>query len=349
MFTGSPTPSRSSRLLLMLLALALPALAEDTAPERPHVYYVNGAMNADFEFWIYGNSPTTDREYIRSLGDEAFSAVQALETQINYWREDSEISRINREAAAGPVKCSESLYALLKYAKKTWDETEGASDITVGPLVELWGFYKKQAHFPSREELQAAVAKVGMDKVEFDDAARTVRFTVPGMKIDLGGIGKGLAVDRAANVLREKGIQSALLSSGTSSIVAIGAPPGKPGWTVKIRGPYNREESIDEVDLKDASLSTSAGYERFFEIDGKKYCHIFDPKTGMPAESVISVSVIAPTGLLTDALDTGFFVLGLAGTRKYCETHPEVRVVLITDNAGKPEPTRFNFQEKKDP
>jgi len=330
---------------LVLLVLGT-AQAEEPA-KVPQVYVVHEAMHADLEIWINGNSPTTDQEYLRAVGDEAFAAVDALDRTINYWREDSEISAVNREAADHPVKCSDNLFSLLRYCRKVWDETDGASDITVGPLVELWGFYKKEGHLPTPEELQVALDKVGMDKVVLDEQARTVYFSRPGMRLDLGGIGKGLAVDRAAGVLREKGIKSALLSFGTSSVVAIGVPPDQPaGWKVKLRGPYNREDTIGAVFLKDESLSTSAGYERFFDLGGKKYCHIFNPKTGMPAEGVFSVSVIAPTGRETDALDTGFFVLGLDGTRKYCETHPEVRVVLISDNKGRPEPVRFNFQER---
>lgn len=339
---------RSSSILAVLSVVLAPcvALAEADAAARPEVYVINEAMHADFEFWIFGNAPSTDPEHLRNVGAEAFEAVVALERLINYWREDSEISTVNREAAARPVVCSPTLFSLLVYCKKIWEDTHGASDITVGPLVELWGFYKKQGHLPSDAELQAALEKVGMDKVELDEKARTVRFTRPGMRLDLGGIGKGLAADRAAQVLRSRHIQSALISAGTSSVVAIGAPPGKAGWTVKIRGPYNREDAIDEVLLKDESLSTSAGYERFLEIGGKKYCHIFDPKTGRPAEGVASVSVIAPSGAESDALDTGFFVLGLSGARAYCETHPGVRVVIVSDNSGKPEPIRFNFQEK---
>lgn len=346
------TLNKQTRWLVTAAVLVLAggyAHAEDDNGGFPQAYVVHEAMNADFEFWINGNSKSTDVDYLRGLGDEAFHAVEELNNEINYWVPGSEISQVNREAANGPAHCSDDLFALLLSCRKTWEETSGAADITVGPLVELWGFYKKQGHFPKPDELRAALDKVGMDKVAFDEQAHTVRFTKPGMRFDLGSVGKGLAIDRAANVLRQHGIKSALLSAGTSSIVAIGAPPGKAGWTAKIRGPYNREDAIDEVLLKDGSLSTSAGYERFFDLDGKKYCHIFDPKTGMPAEGVISVSVLAPTGLQTDSLDTGFFVLGLKGTEKYCKAHPEVRVVVISDNQGRPEPVRFNFQEKKEP
>lgn len=332
------------RIALVILCASV-CLAE--AAKVPQVYVVNETMHADFEMWINGNSPSADPEFLRAAGEEAFAAADALNRVINYWDPASEISAVNREAAKAPVKCSEELYSLLRYCRKVWEATDGACDITVGPLVELWGFYKKEGHLPSTEELRGALEKVGMDKVLLDDAARTVHFARPGMRLDLGGIGKGLAVDRAGNVLRDKGIRSALISFGTSSVLALGVPADQPaGWKVKLRGPYNREDTVGEVFLRDESLSTSAGYERFFDLGGKKYCHIFNPKTGMPAEGVFSVSVIAPTARETDALDTGFFVLGTAGTRRFCETHPEIRVVLIADNVGNPEPVRFNFQER---
>lgn len=331
--------------ILVLVALGT-AQAEEPA-KVPQVYILHEAMHADFEMWINGNSPSTDSEYLRTVGEEAFAAVEDLDHTINYWRADSEISAINRDAANGPVKCSDMLFSLLRYCRQVWDETRGASDISVGPLVELWGINRQEGHLPAPDEIKAALAKVGMDKVVLDEQAHTVFFQNPGMRLDLGGIGKGLAVDRAAGVLRGKGIKSALISFGSSSIVALGAPPEEPaGWKVKLRGPYNREDTVGSVFIKDESLSTSAGYERFFDLGGKKYCHIFDPKTGMPAEGVFSVSVIAPTGRETDALDTGFFVLGLEGTKQFCETHPQVRVVLISDNKGRPEPVRFNFQER---
>lgn len=338
---------KGSFLLAALAILSAAAHGYEPVAGHPYAHYVNEAMHADFEFHLYGSARLPDRESLRQAAEAAFASVRGLDKVVNYWDPASEISRVNREAAKGPVAVSETLFSLLAYCRKTWEDTQGASDVTVGPLVELWGFYKKQGHLPSDSELAAALQNVGMDKVVLDSAAQTVHFTVPGVRIDLGGIAKGLAVDRAAKALREKGVDSALLMAGTSSIVAIGTPPGLSGWTVKIRGPYNRADSVDQVLLRDQSLSTSAGYERFLEIGGKKYCHIFDPKTGRPAEGVYSVSVVGPTGLQTDALDTGFFVLGVAGARVYCERNPQVQVVVITDNNGRPEPVRINFEQRK--
>jgi len=328
----------------LLLSLAPGATADEA--EWPHVKVLNAAMNADFEFIIYGNSRDADREYLREIGHAAFAAVEALNEKINYWKPNSEVSRVNREAADAPVKVGDTLFSLLKFCQRVYQESEGAFDPTVGPLLEVWGFYRKQGHLPSTAELAAARKKVGFDKVILDDTAHTVKFTTPGVRLDLGGIGKGLALDRAANVLRDRGVRHALLSAGTSSVVAIGAPPGKPGWTVKIRDPYNKDASIEELLIADASLSTSGGYENFFELEGKKYCHLFDPRTGMPVEGVLTVSVIAPTGTESDAFTKVFFVGGADGARKFCAARPEVRGIVVQETAaGRPQITRINLEE----
>jgi thiamine biosynthesis lipoprotein len=171
--------------------------------------------------------------------------------------------------------------------------------------------------------------KVRMDKVVVDRAARTVSFRKEGMLLDFGGIGKGWALDRAAEMLRQNQVTAAVLSAGTSSVVAIGAPPNEPGWKVRIRDPYNKDGYLDEVVLRDESLSTSGSYEKFFDLNGKKYCHIFDPHTGRPVEGMLSATAIAAIGVETDALSTAFFVMGEEKTRQYCRKHSGTRAILV--------------------
>ncbi|MFO7975793.1 MAG: FAD:protein FMN transferase [Candidatus Hydrogenedentota bacterium] len=301
------------------------------------------AMAADFEFTLYTEPGAESTAKIVRIADMAMKAVRELEEQISQWKPQSQTTYMNRHAAQEPVKVSPQVFNLLKTCKELYRETGGAFDITVGPLIELWGFYKGEGHLPSEEELRSVVAHVGLDNVTLDEDERTVAFSEKDMHLDFGAIGKGLALEVAAQVIRNYGVSSGILHAGTSTVLAIGTPPGEAKWTVRIRNPYNTSEFIDEVFLEDESLSTSANYEKWFEIDGKKYCHIFDPRTGMPVEGIVSATAIVPSGTVSDALSTAFFVMGVEETRKYCSQHPDVRAILVPDTGDELEARRIGF------
>jgi len=235
-------------------------------------------------------------------------------------------------------------------SKKYNEETDGVFDVTVGPLLKLWGFYGKKGGLPSPEEIRQSLDMVGMNRVELNRADRSVRFEKPGMRVDFGGIGKGLAVDRAAAVLQDKGIHRGRVSGGTSSIIVWGEPPQGGGWTIDIRDPYVSGDvarpPLAKVVIHDEALSTSSNSEKYIEMNGKKYGHIFDPRTGMPAETnIVSATSIAPTGIESDAVTKAYFILGVDGAREYCRKHPKCRALLIVDHDGKPEVVKVNFPE----
>lgn len=301
------------------------------------------AMGTDFEFTLYTEPGAESTAEIVRIADMAMEAVRELEEQISQWKPRSQTTYINRHAAEEPVKVSSEVFNLLRTCKELYRDTNGAFDSTVGPLIELWGFYKGEGHFPSGEELRSAVTRVGLDKVSLNEDERTVSFSQENMHLDFGGIGKGLALDVAAEVIRNYGVSSGMLHAGTSTVLTIGTPPGEAKWTVRIRNPYNTSEYIDEVFLEDESLSTSASYEKWFELDGKKYCHIFDPRSGMPVEGMVSATAIAPSGTVSDALSTAFFVMGVEQTRTYCSRHPDVRAILVPGTGGELEPRRIGF------
>ncbi len=310
-----------------------------------YVKVSRATMGTEVVLLVYAPSAESSLEEMRYMTDAAFDAVVSMEQRVSTWIPTSFTSHINHDAAQAPVKTSDELVGLIANAKRLYAATGGVFDITVGPLLELWGFYKKQGHFPSEAEMETALKEVGLDKVQLDEKAGTVHFLQKNMRLDFGGIAKGLSLDYAAEVLKEHGVKNAILHAGTSTVVAMGAPPGENGWTVRIRAPYNDNdgEYVDEVQIRDASLSTSSSSERFLELNGKKYSHIFDPRTGMPVEGVLSATAIAPTGLDSDALSTAFFVMGVANTRAYCKAHPQVRAILVVEKEGKPTPVRINF------
>jgi thiamine biosynthesis lipoprotein len=214
----------------------------------------------------------------------------------------------------------------VEYSRRS----DGAFDITVGPLMKVWGFYKGTGHLPARGEVKKAMASVGYKNLILDAKAHTVRFAKKGVEMDPGGIGKGYAVDQMVGILRERKIKIALVSASGSSIYAMGAPPGEPGWKVSVRDPRDESKTVEDIVLKDESMSTSGSYEKFFEADGKIYAHIMDPRTGFPAGGMLSVSLITPRTIDSEAWCKPFFING----RLWASKH-------------KPEGTRAYFCEDK--
>lgn len=313
---------------LLYACLLLAAAAAAPAQELLRLEASQDAMGTTFVAALYGE----DRERLEAAADAAFAEVRRLERMLSNYRPNSELSRVNREAGERPVRVSDELFDLLATCLEYSRASEGAFDVTVGPLMKVWGFYRGTGRLPSPEEVQSAMAKVGYRRIVLDPEERTVRFSEPGVELDPGGIGKGYAVDRMVAVLREHGIRSALISASGSSIYGLGVPPGDPeGWEVRIRHPRNETLTIETLRLKDCSLSTSGSYEKFFVAAGKTYSHIMDPRTGYPAQGVLSVSVLAPRTLDSEAWTKPFFILG----RQWAARHrpKDLRVFLCEDTA----------------
>lgn len=289
------------------------------------------AMGSTYTIELYGY----DRIRMEAAADAAFDEVRQLDDLLSNYKPDSEWSEVNRRAAAGPMKISPELFRVLSACAGYSRESEGAFDITVGPLMKVWGFYKGSGHLPHRAEVQAAMTKVGYRHMHLDPAAQTVWFDRPGVEIDPGGIGKGYAVDRMVEILRKNGIQTALVAGSGSSIYGMGAPPDEPrGWRVDIKNPWDTRKSAAEVFLKDMSMSTSGSYEKFFRAEGRIYAHIMDPRTGYPAAGSVSVSVIAPRTLDSEVWAKPYFVNG----RQWAVQHKpkDFRVFFCEDRMDQP-------------
>jgi len=241
--------------------------------------------------------------------DKAFARFAELEALLSFHRDDSEIARVNRDAFDAPVAVSAETHELIKSAVQFCKDTDGAFDITVGPLVTLWAKAGEAGKLPADDEISAALAKVGADKIVLDDEKKTVRFAVQGMSIDLGGIAKGHAIDRAIEILRAEGVNDAMVQAG-GQITAIGRNADGKKWLVGVRNFFRADGHFETVELEDMDVSTSGDYERFVVIDGRKYSHIIDPRTGRPVEGASSVSIIAKDGTTADAWSTAASVLG---------------------------------------
>ncbi|MGE5645561.1 MAG: FAD:protein FMN transferase [Acidobacteriota bacterium] len=289
------------------------------------------AMGSTFTVALYGYNG----DQMEAAVEAAFNEVRRLDGMMSNYRPGSELSEVNRYAAERPVKVTPELFDLLSKCKEYSRESDGAFDITVGPLMRVWGFYKGTGKLPTKQEVAQALKKVGYQKVTLDAASRTVRFSEPGVNLDPGGIGKGYAVDRMVDILKENGIASALVSAGGSSIYALGTPNASAkGWEIKIRDPKNARKTVEDLYLRDQSMSTSGSYEKFFEAEGKIYSHIMDPRTGFPATGVLSVSVITPSTLDSEAWTKPYFING----RQWAAKHKpqDFRVFICEDKTEQP-------------
>src|SRR6266571_1413500 len=311
-------------VVLFLLAVFAPLAATS---EELRLESSVDAMGSTYSLVLYGE----DRGHIEAASEEAFQEVRRLDRMLSNYRPESEWSEVNRHAAERPVKVSAELFQLLSACVEYSRQSEGAFDISVGPLMKVWGFYKGSGHLPHRAEVRGTLTKVGYRNILLDAGNRTVRFARPGVELDPGGIGKGYAVDRMVDVLRKDGIASALVSASGSSIYALGAPPGEAGWKVRIRDPKNEAKTVTEVTLKDESMSTSGSYEKFFMAEGKIYSHIMDPRTGFPATGMLSASVIAPRTLDSEAWTKPFYINGRAWAAKH--NSKGFRVFLCPDTS----------------
>ncbi len=270
-----------------------------------------------------------------------FAEIKRIEDLLSKYNPDSEVSKLNK---SGILSVSPETFYIIKKSKEFWQLSDGAFDITVAALVDLWGFTDKKYSLPAEERIKNVLELVGSDKIILNDSDNMIKFKSLGMKIDLGAIAKGYAVDCAVKKLREKGIKSCLITAG-GQVYALGDKPrpsskalfhlnegrgkfGKP-WKIAIRDP--REKGIvDYLELKDKSVATSGDYEQFFIKDNRRYSHILNPKTGYPADSgVISVTVIASSGLTADALSTAIFVLGKEKGEALAKKFSDVQVKII--------------------
>ena len=319
----SSTAKRFVLILCLVQAAAAYAQAPPAAPQRYEATL--DAMGSAFSVAVYGE----DRDALASAVDAALDEARRLDHKLSNYRADSEWSQVNRLAATREVAVSPELFRLLEACVRYSAASDGAFDITVGPLMKVWGFYKGSGKLASKPEVANALGQVGYKGIALDPEKRTVRFAKLGMEIDPGGVGKGYAVDRMVDVLKEYGIRQAFITAGGSSMYALGAPPGEKGWKVIIRHPKDANRTVAEVILKDESMSTSGNYEKFFRADGKIYSHIMDPRTGFPSMGMYSVSVVTPLCLDSEVWAKPFYILG----RQWAAQHTPrgFRVFLCED------------------
>jgi thiamine biosynthesis lipoprotein len=284
------------------------------------------AMACRFEVML-SSDDAKDMAAARSALDEA----DDLESVLTVFRDTSAVCDLNRRGASENVIVQAGLFGLLARSAQLHARTEGAFDVTSEPLSRCWGFLKHEGRLPTDKEIQNAREIVGMQHVQLDAARLRVRFDRPGLELNFGAIGKGYALDRMGALLRARGARRALLSAGHSSVLALGGK-GR-GWPVDLR-PRLASRRVGRLWIKNGAVGTSGAGEQFIEVEGRRYGHVIDPRTGRPAEGVLGASVITGDAASADALSAAFLIGGPDLAARYCAAFPGVLAVLVLDEPG---------------
>lgn len=324
------------------MALGLPLLAVEPGLVPDRFEFTETHMGSQFKIILY----SADGETARRASRAAFARVAALDATLSDYQPESELMRLCRQSGGPPIRVSADLFEVLARSRAMFERTGGAFDVTIAPVGRLWRRARRDHKLPRPDLLARALELVGSDDMRLDDKARTVQLVKPGMKLDVGGIAKGFASDEAVKVLKRHGIDRALVAAA-GDIVVSGPPPGLEGWTIGI-GPLESPGATPSryLAMKNAAVSTSGDAERFVEIDGRRYAHIVDPRTGLGVVDRSSVTVIAPDGATADSLATSVYILGPARGLALVEAI-EGAAALIVRSTGQ-EPRTYESRRFKD-
>ena len=324
------------RSLIVSIAFAFPTLqAKELA--GPKLYRFEDSrvsMACTYTVVVYGTNP----KQLPLITTAALDEVDRIDALMSHYKPESPLSQINREAGQRPVLVEPELFRFLEACVRYSQQSQGGFDITVGPLMKAWGFFRGEGRIPWFFELWGVMRKVGYQHLRLDASQRTIQFERSGMELDLGGIAKGYAVDRVVALLKEQKIERGFVSAGGSTIYALGAPPDSRGWEIKLQdplAPHDPKKSAATVSLKDQCLSVSGNYEKFFKVRGVTYSHIMDPRTGRPVENMLSVAVVTQNGTDGDALDNAFYVQGVEKGKALLPLYPGLEVFFFLPDGDK--------------
>jgi uncharacterized protein (TIGR03663 family) len=292
--------------------------------------FTHAAMATEFQVFIAGEEP----DYARRAAGAAFEELERLEKLLSRFVGGSDVSRINRLAPGETARVSLETMEVLTLARRVHRETAGAFDPTVGPLVSLWEVARADRRDVTSAEVKVARQRVGMEKLVLDAEGLTVGVTAPGVVLDLGGVGKGYALDRMAAVLRKWGIECALVHGGRSTALALGGSPSGDAWHVSLTPPGADEAAVPQAAIRDRAIGVSG-----LRAGGASV--IYDPRTGRPVEGRAGAWAVAPRAAEADALSTAFFVMPPDAVEVYCDRHPEVSAMLLVEENGRSRLLRF--------
>ena len=280
-----------------------------------------------------------DTSVLRVAMLAARDSVRVIDSLMSSYRPESDISRVNRGAGGDAEPVSLHTIRVLQQARVYWRLSDGAFDPTVGPLMQAWGFQGTRGRIPGRRVLDSLRTLVGFGRVEVDSGLRRVRLPVRGMQLDLGGIAKGYALDLARAALARPEVESGSIDLG-GNVLVFGVPPNGQGWSVSVVHPRDPTRSLALFSLDSGAVATSGDYEHFYRINGRRYAHLIDPRTGMPAHGVVSLTVVAPRGVWSDGLSAALYLLGPDRGVRIADSLPGIAAVWVLD------PGRANLRRR---
>src|SRR5436190_4386209 len=304
-------------------------LANDVTLVAPSLYRkVLKLMGNRFEISVVSRNEISASAHI----DEAVNEIQRIEKLLTTFSESSQTNLINRNAGIRPVKVDLEVLELIARSKKISELTQGAFDISYGSVDKrFWNFDQHMDSLPDPVEAKKQVRLINYKNIELDEEGRTVFLKEKGMRIGFGGIGKGYAADRAKQVLLQKGIESGVVNA-SGDLTAWGRQPGGKAWTIGIADPYTKHTAFSYLDISNMAVATSGNYEKFAVIDGKKYSHTLDPKTGFPVEGIKNVTILTANAELADAMATPVMVMGIKAGLNLINQMKNIACIIIDDN-----------------
>lgn len=303
-------------ILLLLCAASAQAATEKVVAKK---------MGSRFEI----TAVAPDAAEARAAIDAAYAEIDRLEAMISSWRDTSETHRVNAAAGIAPVAVSPELFHLIRRACKVSALTNGIFDVTFAGAGNLWDFKAEQPRLPDPEQVKSKLRLVDYRKIQFDEQALTVFLPEKGMRLGFGAIGKGFAANRAVQLMKQRGITAGVVNAG-GDLVAFGKQEDGRPWGVAIADPQQRDSVFAWLRVDNQAVVTSGDYERFIEVDGKRYSHILHPRTGYPVDDLRSVTIICPDGELADALATSVFILGRREGLELVNKLKGVEAILVT-------------------
>lgn len=284
-------------------------------------------MGSPFKIIIYAKDDTIANKAAQA----AFKRIEDLNASLSDYRDDSEINAVSaKSGTADWIPVSKDLFDILYLSDDISKKTHGAFDATLGPIVQEWRRATRKGYFPDQELIKTALAKTGYQKIRFDKKNSRIQLKDKGMRLDIGGLGKGFAADEAVKVLKSFGIKSGMIDAG-GKLAIMDAPPGEKGWRIVIS---SGRDSIETIEYANVGMATSGPTYRYLEYNGKRYSHIVDPKTGIGLLYHVRTTVISPTSVEADALATAFSVSGIEEGKKYLNRFPNNKVWLVETKNG---------------
>jgi thiamine biosynthesis lipoprotein len=325
--------TKNNRILFIILGALLVIALYFLIPKRPFV--VDSGHQLVMGTFARVVVIAADRNTADISTEAAFAEIYKVDELMSRYKSDSQISIVNRDGLKSAVEVSESTYEVLKRSVEISKLTDGAFDITVGPLVDIFRSAEKKEAAPSEEQIAQAKSKIGYEKLNLDDDNKTVRLTVEGMRLDLGGIAKGYAVDKAIEAAQKDGVLGAMVDIGGDICCFGKAPQGKNNWLIGLKNPSTSSDAGEdnillELKLTNQAVATSGDYQQFVLIKDKRFSHIINRRTGTSAEGLSSVTIIAENATDADALATAVSVMGMGKGLALIEKLPNTEAILIT-------------------